>query len=131
MSAYAMVTISETVRSALNSVPDGQYEACFSVGLTRRQALRRIVMPQAMSFAVPVLCNNFIGLIKGSAIVYVIGILDILNGAMTSAQINYRFLEAYIAAAMIYWVLCIIVERASWLLEQRLRRHQAGLAGRG
>jgi L-cystine transport system permease protein len=131
MSAYATVTISETMRSALNSVPDGQYEACFSVGLTRGQALRRIVMPQALAFAVPVLCNNFIGLIKGSSIVYVIAILDVLNGAMSSAQINYRFLEAYIAAALIYWVLCISVERASWLLERRLRRHRAELTTRG
>jgi L-cystine transport system permease protein len=121
MSAYAAVTISETMRSALNSVPTGQYEACFSVGLTRGQALRRIVMPQALKFAVPVLCNNFIGLIKGSSIVYVIGILDVLGGAMSSAQINYRFLEAYIAAALIYWTLCLAVERASWRLEKRFK----------
>jgi L-cystine transport system permease protein len=123
MSAYATVTISETMRSALNSVPDGQYEACSSVGLTRFQALRRVIMPQALAFAVPVLCNNFIGLIKGSSIVYVITVLDVLNGAMTSAQINYRFLEAYIAAALIYWILCIAVERGSWLLERRFKRH--------
>ncbi|MDR1979246.1 MAG: amino acid ABC transporter permease [Synergistaceae bacterium] len=122
LSAYATVVISETMRSALNSVPDGQYEACFSIGLTRGQALRSIVIPQALAFAVPVLCNNFIGLIKGSSIVYVIGVLDILNGAMTSAQINYRFLEAYIAAALIYWVLCISVERASWILEKRFKK---------
>jgi L-cystine transport system permease protein len=123
MSAYAVVMISETMRSALNSVPTGQYEACFSVGLTRVQALRRIILPQALAFAVPVLCNNFIGLIKGSAIVYVIGILDVLNGAMTSAQINYRFLEAYIAAALIYWILCVAVERFSWRLEKRFAKH--------
>jgi L-cystine transport system permease protein len=123
MSAYAAVAISETMRSALNSVPEGQYEACFSVGLTRAQALRRIIMPQALSFAVPVLCNNFIGLIKGSSIVYVIGILDVLNGAMTSAQINYRFLEAYIAAALIYWALCAAVERASWHMEKYFAKH--------
>lgn len=123
MSVYATVTISETMRSALNSVSDGQYEACASVGLTRFQALRRVVMPQALAFAVPVLCNNFIGLIKGSSIVYVITVLDVLNGAMTSAQINYRFLEAYIAAALIYWALCITVERISCFLERRFKRH--------
>ncbi|MDR2174879.1 MAG: amino acid ABC transporter permease [Synergistaceae bacterium] len=126
MSAWAAVTISETMRSALNSVPAGQYEACFSVGLTRTQALRRIIMPQALKFAVPVLCNNFIGLIKGSSIVYVIGILDILGGAMTSAQINYRFLEAYIAAALIYWMLCLTVERVSWRLEKRFKLKTGG-----
>ena len=122
LSAYAAVTVSETMRSALNSVPEGQYEACFSVGLTRAQALRRVIMPQALAFAVPVLCNNFIGLIKGSSIVYVIEILDVLGGAMASAQVSYRFLEAYIAAALVYWVLCAGAGRGSKILEKRFAR---------
>jgi L-cystine transport system permease protein len=73
-------------------------------------------MPQAMVFALPVLCNNFIGLIKGSSIVYVIEIMDVLGGAMSSAQVSYRFLEAYIAAALVYWALCALSEAAfrSW-----------------
>jgi L-cystine transport system permease protein len=122
ISLYAVVAISETMRGALNSVPGGQYEACFSVGLTRVQALRRVIMPQAMAFAAPVLCNNAIGLIKGSSIVYIIEILDVLGGAMTSAQINYRFLEAYIAAALMYWALCASTERFFRSLEKRFEK---------
>ena len=124
ISIYAVIIISETMRSALMSVDAGQYEACYSVGLTRCQALKRVVLPQAFPFAVPVLCNNFIGLIKGSAIVYLITVVDVMNGALTSAQINYRFLEAYIAAALIYWILCLIVEKIFFVLEQHLTMYQ-------
>lgn len=125
MSISATATVSETMRSALSSVPDGQYEACFSVGLTKWQALRRVILPQAMAFAAPVLCNNIIGLTKGSSVVFVIGIMDVLNGAKTSAQVNYRFLEAYIASALVYWAICALVERVGWFLEKREGRKQA------
>lgn len=124
ISVYAVAVISETMRSALFSVDAGQYEAGYSIGLTRGQVLRRIVLPQAIPFAVPNLCNNFIGLIKGSAIVYLITVIDVLNGAMSSAQINYRFLEAYIAASIIYWGLCFFVERVSVQLEKHLNKYQ-------
>lgn len=131
MSVYAVIIISETMRSALLSVPDGQYEASYSVGLTKWQALRRVILPQALPFAVPVLCNNFIGLIKGSSIVYLITIVDVMNGALTSAQINYRFLEAYIAAALIYWAMCLTVEKLSFVLEKHFKRYQIKLPDSG
>jgi L-cystine transport system permease protein len=126
ISIYAVVIISETMRSALLSVEKDQYEAAYSVGLTRYQTLKRIVLPQAMPFAVPVLCNNFIGLVKGSAIVYLITVVDVMNGALTTAQINYRFLEAYIAAAIIYWIICVSIEKAAFMLERYLKRYQCG-----
>ncbi|MDU4961851.1 MAG: amino acid ABC transporter permease [Sporomusaceae bacterium] len=131
MSIYAVIVVSETMRSALLSVNDGQYEACYSVGLTKWQALRRVVLPQAFPFAVPVLCNNFIGLIKGSSIVYLIMVVDVMNGALTAAQINYRFLEAYIAAALIYWAMCLAVERVSLRLERYFNRYQIRLPESG
>jgi L-cystine transport system permease protein len=129
MSVSATVMISETMRSALASVPEGQYEACFSVGLTKWQALLRVILPQAMAFAAPVLCNNIISLIKGSSIVFVIGIMDVLNSAKTSAQVNYRFLEAYIASALVYWVICVAVGRVGWFLEKRQSRGAARAGG--
>ncbi len=124
LSIYAVIAISETMRSALFSVDNGQYEACYSVGLTRGQALVRVILPQAFPVAVPVLCNNFIGLIKSSSIVYLITVMDVLNGALASAQISYRFLEAYIAAALIYWALCASVEKLSYVLEKRLKSYK-------
>ena len=124
ISIYAVVIISETMRSALMAVDDGQYEACYAAGLTRWQALRRVVLPQAFPVAVPVLGNNFIGLIKGSSIVYLITVVDVMNGALTTAQINYRFLEADAAAAFIYWGICLAVEWLFMAAENHLKKYQ-------
>jgi L-cystine transport system permease protein len=127
LSILSTVNISEAVRGALLSIEKGQYEAAYSVGLTRPQTLKRIVLPQAVPVAVPMLCNCFIGLIKASSLVFLISVTDILNGALISATGNYRYLEAYIAAALVYWALCIIVERLSFYLEKRLGRYRKEL----
>ncbi|MDQ0204502.1 amino acid ABC transporter permease [Pectinatus haikarae] len=124
ISIYAIVIISETMRSALMSVGKGQYEACYSVGLTRWQALWRVILPQSLPVAIPVLGNNLIGLIKGSSVVYLITVLDVMNGALTTAQINYRFLEAYIAAAFIYWGICLLTEWLFTVWENHTKKYQ-------
>jgi L-cystine transport system permease protein len=116
----ATANISEVIRGALISVGKGQFEAAYSVGLTRGQTLRRIVLPQALPVAVPLLCNSLIGLIKGSSLAYMVTVVDLMNGALITATANYRFLEAYIAAAIIYWMLCIVIEKFSSILEKRL-----------
>jgi L-cystine transport system permease protein len=120
LSIFATVYISEAVRGALLSVEQGQYEAAYSVGLTRPQALARIVLPQAFPVAVPMLCSTFIGLIKGSSLAFMVSVTDLLNAALITATANYRFLEAYVAAAIVYWIICIAIERTSYWLEKRL-----------
>jgi L-cystine transport system permease protein len=122
LSLWSIANVSELLRGALLSVGKGQFEAAYSVGLTRRQTLFRIILPQALPVSLPMLCNTFIGLIKGSSIAFVISCVDLLNGALISASDNYRYLEAYVAAALVYWGLNVVVERFSHLLEQRLNR---------
>ena len=121
---FAAANISETVRGALMTVSVGQYEAAYSVGLTRSQALRRIVLPQALPVAVPMLCSNLIGLVKGSSLVFMISVTDLMNAALIPANTNYKYLEAYIAAAIVYWVLNVIIEKGSFWLERRLSTHK-------
>lgn len=123
MCLFATVNISEIVRGALGSVEKGQFEAAYSIGLTRRQALRRIILPQAFPVAVPMLCSSLIGLFKGSSLAFVLSVTDLLNGALITATGNYAFLEAYVAAAMVYWAVCILIERFSMHLEKKLRAH--------
>jgi L-cystine transport system permease protein len=120
ISISAIANISETIRGGLISVGKGQFEAAYSIGLTRSQTLRRIIIPQALPVILPSLCSNFIGLIKGSSIAYLITIVDIMNGAIITATGNYKFLEAYIAAAIVYWALCVCVEKASFIFEKHL-----------
>lgn len=102
--------MSEALRGAFNAIPEGQYEAGRAAGLTGGQILRRIVIPQMIPEVLPNLTNGVIGLIKGSALVYMIGVMDILNAALKTANITYSIFEGYFAAALIYWVLCLIVE---------------------
>lgn len=120
MTIFSIVNISETIRGALMAIDKGQYEAAYSIGLTRMQALKRIILPQAFPVAVPVLCNNFIGLIKGSSLAFVISVTDLMNGALITATSNYKYLEAYVASAIVYWLICVAIEKASVILEKHL-----------
>ena len=126
LSINATVYLSEVMRTALQSVPAGQYEAAYSVGMTSGQMLRRIIIPQALPVAIPLIGSNFIGLIKGSAIASLISVVEIINATLYEASGNYKFLEAYVAAAIIYWLLCILVERLVAFLEGRV-----GVYGKG
>jgi len=128
LSVFAMVIISETIRGAFMSIDSNQYEAGYSVGMTTVQTLRRIVIPQAVPVAVPVLCNNLIGLVKASSIMYLITVRDILNGTLITASSNYRYLDAYIAAALVYWGLILIIELLSRILEKRMGRFRMNVA---
>lgn len=126
LSINATVYLSEVIRTALQSVNIGQYEAAYSIGMTSWQMLKRIVIPQALPVAVPLIGSNFIGLIKGSAIASLISVVEIINGTLFEANGNYKFLEAYLAAAVIYWALCMLVERMVAFLETRV-----GVFGKG
>jgi len=121
LSLWSTANIAELLRGALLSVGKGQFEAAYSVGLSRRQTLFRIILPQALPVSLPMLCNTFIGLIKWSSVAFVISCVDLLNGALIAATDNYRFLEAYLAAALVYWGLNLAVEQLSHQLEKRLR----------
>ncbi|MFL0195341.1 amino acid ABC transporter permease [Clostridium sp. WILCCON 0269] len=126
LSLFASANISEAIRGALLAVDEGQYEAAYSAGLTTGQTLRRIVLPQALPVAVPMLCSSLIGLIKGSSLVFMISVTDLMNAALITATSNYKFLEAYVAAAIVYWVICIVIEKLSFILEKRLRIYSKG-----
>ncbi len=127
LSVFATVNLSEALRGALLSVEKGQVEAAYAVGLTGWQALRRIVLPQAFPVALPMLCSTLIGLVKGSSLVFMISVMELLNGAMVTATANYRFLESYVAAAIVYWALCIVIERVFYSLEKRFSAYRRKL----
>jgi L-cystine transport system permease protein len=120
-------SLSESFRGAFLSVSKGQYEAGYSVGMTKRQTFFRIVLPQALLVILPALTNNSIGLMKGSSLVYMIGVTDILNSALKPANATYAFLESYIAAAIIYWILCLGIECIGRRLEFYFGRFRKGV----
>lgn len=126
LSISAIASISEVLRGAILSVGEGQFEAGYSVGLRRSQTLWRIILPQALIMAIPLLCSAFIGLIKGASLAFLVAVTDILNAALITANGNYKFLEAYVAAALIYWILNATIERVCYVLENRFGTHLRG-----
>jgi len=105
-----MPGVSEMIRAGLISVGEGQFEAGYAVGLTRIQTLRRIIFPQMIPEIMPILTSTMINLVKAGALAYSLGVVDVLNAAVRAASNAYDLLEGYIAAAIIYWGLSIIIE---------------------
>jgi len=127
LSLHTTCYMEESIKGAFFSVDKGQYEAGYSVGLTRLQTLRRIIIPQVIPVALPMLTNNIVGAIKGSSIVMVIGITEVLAGSVVPASKTYAFFEGYIAAALIYWIFTIFVEKLARRIEKRGDKYRRNL----
>ena len=117
--AYA----SETVRAAIASVPKGQWEAGYTVGMTYMQAFRRIIAPQAFRVAVPPLSNTFIGLFKDTSLASVVTVTEMFRVAQQMANMSYDFLPIYIEAGMIYWCFCWVLFLIQAKVEKRMARY--------
>lgn len=115
----ASVQASEAFRGSLHSISQGQFDAAKSVGLTTGQMLKRIILPQLVLIATPMLGNITISIMKATSLASLITVVEILMGAMITANTNYRFLESYIAAAVIYWLLSILIDQLTKYLENR------------
>lgn len=116
--------MSETIRSAILSVDRGQLEACYSVNMSTRQAMIRVILPQALAVALPALGNSFISTMKETSLAFSIGIVELLAGARLLGARNSRYFEVYVDAAILYWMSCIILEFILALMEKYLRKHE-------
>ena len=81
--------VSETVRAGINAVPKGQLEAAYSLGIRPREAMRYVVMPQAINNILPALGNEFVTIVKDSSLLSTIGVMELWNGATTVASTTY------------------------------------------
>ena len=95
-----------------------------AIGMSYLQIIRRIILPQAMRTAFPPLSNSLIGLVKDTSLAFAASVSEIMGQAKIEAGRASRFFEAYIDAALVYWVLCLIVERLMAFLEKRSRRDE-------
>lgn len=119
---YISVGQSENIRGAFISIDAGQWDAAYACGLSETQALRRIAVPQGLAVALPVILNSYLGVIKGMSLAFTIGVTDILSQARLASAQNYAYLEAYIAAALVYWVLCSLLSVIFGALEKKLTK---------
>ena len=112
--------LTEIFRAAILSVDKGQMEAALSIGMSWFQGFYRIVLKQAAVFAVPLIANEFLGLIKSTSIVFTITVIELLGAAKIASAENYRYLETYLVVAIIYWMISIIFEKIFLIAERRL-----------
>lgn len=119
LSLMMVCNVSEVMRGALLSIDTGQTEAAYAAGLSKVQTIRRILLPQIIPVAIPMMVNTTVGLIKATSIVYAVGIAEVLSGALVPASKRYTFFEGYLAAALLYWILTIAVELAYQLAEKK------------
>lgn len=112
--------VSDTFRGAFNAIEPVQFEAGYAIGMTKVKTLVRIILPQVFTVVLPSMVNWFVGCLKNMSIVYIVGIYDIMNGALLPCNDTYSYAEGYVAAALIYWALVVVVERLGKLIEKRI-----------
>lgn len=114
--------MTEVFRAGIEAVPPGQREAARALGMTERAVMTRIVLPQALRIVIPAVGNEFIAMIKDSALVSLIGIQELLWRANTTGGREFRRLEALLIAAVMYWALTLIFSFLQERLERRMAR---------
>jgi general L-amino acid transport system permease protein len=123
---FAAAYLAEIVRGGLQAIPRGQFEAADSLGLGYWRRTRLIVLPQALAMVIPPLVNTFIGTFKGTSLVIIIGLFDLLgaaNAALTDTNWQGGFyIEAYVFTATIYFTFCFFMSRYSQMLEREFNK---------
>jgi cystine transport system permease protein len=115
----------EVIRAAILSVPKGQWEAGHTIGMSRRQSLVRIILPQAARVSVPPLSNTFISLVKDTSLASLILVTELFRQAQQVAAFSQEFMLLYLEAAVIYWIICLVLASGQSVLEKRLDRYVA------
>ena len=112
---------SELFQTGILAVDKGQIEAARTLGLSRMQALRKVVVPQAIRDVIPPIGNNMIALLKDSALVSVIGVSELTLSAQRAIGSTYRPFEFYVLVAVIYYIINIFMEAAQRRVERRVQ----------
>ncbi|SFA77750.1 MULTISPECIES: amino acid ABC transporter permease [unclassified Bacillus (in: firmicutes)] len=124
LAIYTAAFIAEAIRAGILAVPKGQMEAARSSGLTYNQAMKLIILPQAIKIVIPPLGNQFINLVKNSSILGVIAGLDLMYQADLISSRSFVTFDVYIFVALFYLILTIPLSLGVGYLERRLARSQ-------
>ncbi|MGR6832723.1 amino acid ABC transporter permease [Aliivibrio wodanis] len=114
--------MAESIRAAIIGVDRSQMEASLSIGMTTSQAMRRIILPQATRIALPSLMNYFIDMIKSTSLAFTLGVSEIMAKAQMEASSSFKFFEAFLAVALIYWGVVVILTRVQTWAETKLNK---------
>lgn len=122
LSMNSAAFMAESIRGAISAVDKGQMEACLSIGMTYSQAMKRVVLPQAVRVAIPALSNSFVNIIKSSSLAFTIGVTEMMATAQMEAASSYKYLEAFVDITIGYWILTSVIGYFQKKLERRLNK---------
>jgi His/Glu/Gln/Arg/opine family amino acid ABC transporter permease subunit len=114
--------LAEIYRAGLQAIDKGQREAALSTGLSRATSFAKVIWPQAWRIIIPPLASNFIGIIKDSSLVGVIGLNELMRQAQIADSLTFRPFELFTAAMVIYIILALIISPLASLVERRAAR---------
>lgn len=114
--------MAESIRATIVGVDRSQTEAALSIGMTNSQLMRRIVLPQATRVALPTLMNYFIDMIKATSLAFTLGVTELMGATQKEAAGSFLYFEAFIVAAIIYWIVVELLSKLQSYLEIRLNK---------
>ncbi|MCA1949400.1 MAG: amino acid ABC transporter permease [Treponema sp.] len=113
--------MAEIFRAGIQSIPKGQMEAALALGLSRAQAMQKVILPQTIKVILPPIGNEFIALLKDSSLVSILAVADLLRRGREFASTSFRYFESYTVIALIYLVMTLFFSRLVAIMEERLR----------
>jgi polar amino acid transport system permease protein len=117
--------VGETFRAGIQAIPRVQWEAAASLGLSRRQTMQRIILPQAVRIVIPPVMNDFIACLKDSSLVSIIGLRELTRAGREYSSGTFVDFETWLVVGLFYLVMTLLLTRCSAVLESRLRRAEA------
>ncbi len=122
LSLNAAAYLSENFRSGILAVEKGQREAASALGMTPGQALRRVVLPQAVRVAIPAVGNRLVALMKDTSLASVVTVVELTRLAEQVGSATFRYMEMFVIVAIVYWIINNLLAVGQALLERRLAR---------
>lgn len=117
--------MAESIRAAILGVDRSQWEAARSIGMTPRQMMQRIILPQAARVAAPTLVNYFIDVLKGTSLAFTLGVTEMMGAAQKEAAGSFLYFEAFLVVAVIYWGMVEVLNRGQNAMEAYLGKAHA------
>lgn len=118
--------MAEIIRGGVQAIPTGQFEAGRSVGLTQRQTMRNIVLPQAARAIIPPLGNDFIAILKDTSLLSVLGVLELTLRARQFSSGAFKFREGYLVLSFLYLCMTLVLSFLLGKFEHRMSRDREG-----
>lgn len=117
--------LGEIFRAGIQAIPKGQMEAALALGMSRWQAMRRIILPQTIKVVLPPVGNEFIALLKDSSLVSILAVADLLRRGREFASKTFYYFETFTVVALVYLVLTLFFSKLVSIMEERLQRRES------